>query len=530
MSTATHSSYQETGYFSKLIIDYLNQHPDLKELYGRFPTIENFEAQILEKQQNFDPTTREILVSEIQNQYQSVIASESTNRNINLLKNKNTYTVTTGHQLALFTGPLYFLYKICATINLTKTLKENYPNYDFVPIFWMASEDHDFDEVNFFNFKNKKITWNQSVKGPVGRQSTRELNAVFEILKSELKGGDNAKYIESLFTTSYLAQDNLAKATHYLVNELFGKEGLVILDADARSLKKVFAPYIKKELLEQKSFAKVNEVSQKLARYTIQVNPREINLFYIQNDLRERIVFEQNGYKVNNTNIQFTEKELVEELESKPENFSPNVILRPLYQEVILPNLCYIGGGGELAYWLQLKSNFENNKVTFPMLLLRNSALLVTQKQQDKIEKLKLKHADLFLKTNDLVNQKTKELSSFPIDLSPQKEALHIQFDYLYQLVNQTDASFAGAVKAQEVKQIKGLENLEKRLLKAQKRKLAADLNRITTLQNELFPNGSLQERTNNFSELYLDYGEEFIPKLLKHLQPLEQAFTIIQF
>jgi uncharacterized protein YllA (UPF0747 family) len=239
---------------------------------------------------------------------------------------------------------------------------------------------------------------------------------------------------------------------------------------------------------------------------------------------------EEGIYKINNTSIEFSENEILAELENNPQKFSPNVILRPLYQEIILPNLCYIGGGGELAYWLELKSNFEANNITFPMLLLRNSVLLATQKQIEKADNLNLKWSDLFANQNVLINTKTKELSQFNIDFSEQKEHLRKQFEALEAIANQTDKSFIGAVKAQEAKQIKGLENLEKRLLKAEKRVLNDKLNRITTLQNELFPNQSLQERKANFSEFYLEYGDVLISRLLTELKPLENHFSIISF
>jgi uncharacterized protein YllA (UPF0747 family) len=206
------------------------------------------------------------------------------------------------------------------------------------------------------------------------------------------------------------------------------------------------------------------------------------------------------------------------------------VLLRPLYQEVILPNLCYIGGGGELAYWLELKSFFDAVEVPFPILLLRNSALLATQKQTEKADKLVLTWQDLFAKQAHLINKKTALLSEFPLDLSIQKDHLRNQFDYLHALAQQTDKSFVGAVKAQEVKQIKGLEHLEKRLLKAQKRKYKEELERIINLQNELFPNQGLQERQSNFSEFYIENGESLIKKMLVELKPLENKFTILVF
>ncbi|HAT75779.1 MAG TPA: bacillithiol biosynthesis cysteine-adding enzyme BshC, partial [Flavobacterium sp.] len=279
---------------------------------------------------------------------------------------------------------------------------------------------------------------------------------------------------------------------------------------------------------QQTSYKKVIEATEKLKDYTIQVNPREINLFFMENDFRERIILENGVYKVNNTKIEFSKTEILELLENQPEKFSPNVIMRPLYQEVILPNLCYIGGGGEITYWLELKSFFNVVNVTFPILLLRNSALLVTEKKAKKADKLGLSWSDLFSKQNDLVNKKTAELSKFPIDFSAQKEHLQKQFEALLGIANQTDKSFLGAVKAQEAKQTKGLENLQKRLLKAQKRNYSETLERITTLQNELFPNQSLQERQANFSEFYLEIGESFIPQLCNELKPLENNFNII--
>jgi len=521
-------SYQNSGYFSKLIHDYLDQKTELQSLYNHFPTLENFEKQIIEKQANFDNANRILLVETLKNQYQNIEVSDSTKQNIELLAHECTFTITTGHQLNLFSGPLYFLYKIISTINLTKELKSKYPTYNFVPIYWMATEDHDFEEINYFNFKGKKFRWNKESTGPVGRLSTEGLAEFFEIYSKELGSTTNAGFIKNLFEQAYLKHEKLADATRFLANSLFANYGLVILDADDTNLKHVFIPYIKEELEKQTSFKAVQKTIEELKEYTVQVNPREINLFYIEDNLRERIIFENRKYFVNNTKISFSKEEILKLSESNPEKFSPNVIMRPLYQEVILPNLCYIGGGGEIAYWLELKSFFNAVNVSFPILLVRNSVLLATEKQTKKADNLGLSWADLFTKPDDLVNAITHKLSTFPIDLTSQKETLEKQFEYLYELAQQTDKSFSGAVKAQEVKQKKGLENLEKRLLKAQKRKLDDELQRVTDLQCELFPNKSLQERQANFSEFYLEKGEQLIPLLIQKLKPLETNFNII--
>jgi bacillithiol synthase len=524
-------SYQNSGYFSPLMNDYLEKKSDLEFLYNRFPSLENFEAQIIEKEFNFNSKgneKRKLLVSVLEKQYAKIETSAATLHNIKLLNDSNSFTITTGHQLNLFSGPLYFLYKIISTINLTKELKAKYPSQNFIPIYWMATEDHDFEEINYFNFKGRKFRWNAVSSGPVGRLSTEGLGDFFEVFAKELGAGKNAEAIKKLFSESYLNHSNLADATRFLANTLFGEYGLVIIDADNQDLKRSFVPYIKNELSQQTSFKKVSETIEKLKNYTIQVNPREINLFYMEDGLRERIILENGIYKVNNTKTTYTETEILELVESQPEKFSPNVIMRPLYQEVILPNLCYIGGGGEIAYWLELKSFFDTVDVTFPMLLLRNSVLLATEKQAKKANQLGLTWNDLFSKQTDLVNRKTAQLSEFSIDFTIQKEHLQKQFEALLAIANQTEKSFLGAVKAQEAKQIKGLENLEKRLLKAQKRNYAERLERITDLQNELFPDKSLQERQANFSEFYLENGTHFIAKLIATLKPLNHNFETI--
>lgn len=523
-------SYRDTHYFSDLMLDYLDEKEILREFYHHFPTLENFKKQIEEKNLSFPQESRIALSSALKKQYSSLNISEETTVNLDLLQQSNTFTITTGHQLNLFTGPLYFLYKIISVINLAEQLKEEYSTHNFVPIYWMATEDHDFEEINYFNFKEDKIQWNSEQTGAVGEFATKGLEEVLTKFKDQLNKSNAAEEILALFKNAYLKHTNLTEATRYLGNELFGKYGLVIVDGNDNNLKKMFAPYVKEELLNQLSSIEVEKTAQKLKSlgYKAQVNAREINLFYLTEGIRERIIKEDNYFFVNNTEIKFSESEILEELKKYPERFSPNVIMRPLYQEVILPNLCYVGGGGELAYWLELKNYFEASAITFPVLLLRNSALLVSEKQNKKLQNLKTEISELFLDQSTLKTVKTNQISEIKIDFSPQKEQLATQFKELYVLAEKTDSSFIGAVEAQEKKQIKGLHYLEKRLLKAQKRKLKDELCRVTQLQDELFPKQSLQERNRNFSEFYQIYGSSLIQQLKEQLKPLELNFSII--
>lgn len=492
----------ESGYFSKIMTDYLNQSPRLQPFYNLYPSLTNYQKQITLKA-NFPKAHREVLVTALTQQYQNINTSPTTLEYIASLSRETTFTVTTGHQLNLFTGPLYFVYKIASVINTCKQLKSQYPKYDFVPVYWMATEDHDFQEINHFELKGKKISWNTPSGGPVGRLSTSGLEEVYQVFEREIGISKNADYLKELFQNAYCSGKSLAEATRYLVNELFKDQGLVILDGDDRALKTLFIPTIEKELTEQSSHQLVSQTIARFPGYSAQVNPREINLFYIEDNLRERIIKEGDTYLVNNTDIKFTRNEFLEVVHTTPEKISPNVILRPVYQETILPNLAYIGGGGELAYWLELQSTFEAYGLVFPMLQLRNSAVVVSEKQNDKRVKLNLSFADLFSKQQDLLHRKTQELTENPVDFGLLKAQLIAQFDLLEDQIAQTDPSFKGAVSAQRTKQLKGLDNLEHRYHKANRRKHHEVLERITSLQNELFPNQSLQERKANFSQYY---------------------------
>ena len=524
-----HIPIKETAYFSKLICDYCEGSALLNSFYNHSASLKGLSKQMEEKS-GFLKSNRVVLSEALKQQYEGVELSHLTKTNLDLLADDNTFTITTGHQLNIFTGPLYFLYKIVSVINLTKRLKKAHPEKNFVPVYWMATEDHDFDEINFFRCKGQKISFEKEVSGAVGRISTEGMDAVFMEFSALIGTSKNATFLKELFQKAYLEHTNLTAATRYLVNTLFGDYGLVIVDGDDIKLKNLFAPIVKEELTKQTSFKEVSSTNQKLeSNYKIQVNPRLINLFYLKDNLRERIIEENGKFIVNNTHLSFSENEILEEVDAHPERFSPNVILRPVYQEVILPNLCYIGGGGELAYWMQLKSLFDKLKVPYPILMLRNSVLLATEKQFKKIEKLGCNIEDFFKKQNDLVNNKVREHSDIKIDFSKQKAFLQKQFEDLKVIAQQTDASFIGAVNAQEKKQLNGLDKLEKRLLKAQKRKYADELSRLKGLQNELFPNQSLEERTKNFSDYYLQYGVQLIPMLLAAQDPLNSDFTIIE-
>jgi len=515
----TKMDYAATGAFSQTITNYLTQNEKLKPFYSRFPTIDAFEAQIAEK--SFSQEQRQMLHKALQEQYSSVSEiNPKVQQNLDLLLQPNTYTITTGHQLNIFTGPLYFVYKIITAINTCKQLQAAYPNYNFVPVYWMATEDHDFAEINHFNLFGKKYSWESGQKGAVGRFTTEGLEQLLDELPEKFP----------VFEEAYRNSKTLADATRAITHSLFGEYGLVTIDGDHAELKKALTPIVEKELTENLSHKLVTETSAQLeaAGYKPQVYSREINLFYLEDGLRERIVQEGDNYKVLNTNYSFTQQEILQLAKDNPEQFSPNVILRPLYEELILPNLAYIGGGAEVVYWFQLKQLFEHYKVAFPVLMLRNSAMYINRGNASRMHKLGLSAEELFKPYLDLKKYLSSQLHEDEISLKEQQQTIEAAFKEVEKLAQTIDATLVKAVAAEEQKAYNALQILEKKLTKARDSKHEQTFKQLENLKEKLFPGGSLQERHDNLLSIQAN-NPDFIPALVDAFEPLEFKFTILE-
>ncbi|MCJ8163888.1 bacillithiol biosynthesis cysteine-adding enzyme BshC [Pontibacter sp. E15-1] len=515
----TTTDYAATGAFSQTISDYLCRSEKLRPFYNHFPTLEAFGAQLQEK--SFGEAQRHTLHQALQEQYTSVASiNPNVQQNIDLLLQPNTYTITTGHQLNIFTGPLYFVYKIITAINTCRQLQQQYPDYHFVPVYWMATEDHDFAEINHFSLFGKQYTWESDQKGAVGRFSTSDM----ETLLAELPEA------YPIFEDAYRNSNNLADATRAITHALFGAYGLVSIDGDHAGLKKALTPVVEKELTEQLSNRLVEETSAQLDElgYKPQVFSREINLFYLQDGLRERIVREGDHYNVLNTSISFTAEAVRQEAQEHPERFSPNVILRPLYEELILPNLAYIGGGAEVAYWFQLRKLFDVYQVAFPVLMLRNSALYISRSNASRMHKLGLKPEELFQDIQDLKKQLSGQLHEEEISLEAQRKAVAAAFAEVEQLAREIDPTLVKAVGAEEQKAANALQMLEKKISKARDSRHEQTFKQLENLKEKLFPGGSLQERQDNLLS-YQTNNPDFIPALLQAFDPLAFKFTILE-
>ena len=528
MFAAKHIPYNQTASFSKIVTDYLGKAVALQPFYSQSPDLEGIKAVIEYRKKSY--TTRPLLVEVLKEQYGSIETTAAVKLNIESLLSPGTFTICTAHQPNLFTGPLYFIYKILHAIKLAAHLKQQLPHYNFVPVYYMGSEDADFAELNHTYVDGKKLEWKKEQKGAVGRMIVdKTLVQLIDELEGQLIVEEKGREVVELLRKAYKPGKTIQAATFELLNELYGSFGLVVLIPDHRLLKAQMQHVFADDLFTNKPAVIVKETSEKLSEhYSAQAFPREVNLFYLKDDIRERIEKKEERFFVLNTSISFSEAELKQELKLHPERFSPNVILRGMYQETILPNLVFVGGGGELAYWLQLKDLFTAYNVSYPVLVLRNSFLVIENKWKKKIEQLELSITDIFQPQDELMNRIVKEKSENPVSLNGNFEKASELFEHIKVQALRVDTTLSRHVAAIEARSLKALQELEKKMLRAEKRKYADLQKQLEKLKAALFPNNGLQERVENFSLFYAKWGKGFIEDLYKHSLTLEQEFTVL--
>ena len=514
--------YAATGAFSKLLTDYLADAPALTPFYHRRPELTAFAAQMEEKQAAYPPEMRQRLVADLRAQYAELSDAPgpvppAVAANLELLARATTFTITTGHQLNLLTGPLYFVYKLVTAIKLSQDLKAAYPQFDFVPVYWLATEDHDFAEINSFPLFGKTYSWAgpggaAGLGGPVGRLS---LAGLAEELLSQLP-----PEVPAAFRDAYAGSQNLSEATRRLATSLFGEYGLVCLDADRPALKQALKPLLVKELTEQFSNAAVQATDARLtaAGYKPQVYSRPLNLFLFSPEgQRERL--EPDALPL---------PELLTLADAEPERFSPNVVLRPVYQEILLPNVAYVGGGAEVAYWFQLKDVFAAAGVPFPIVLPRNSALFLSRANAGKLSKLGFTAPNIFQPLAELKKQLGAQLGQEEISLADAQRALAAAYEQVQEVAQRLDPTLVKTVAAEAQKATSGLAGLEKRLNKAAEARHETAYAQLTALKDKLFPDGGLQERTDNVLSILIN-NPGFIEQLLAAFEPLKLEFAVVQ-
>ena len=520
--------YGQTGFFSKTILDYLDNKEPLQPFYLHPVSLDGIRAAI-QQRQGFRQD-REVLVKVLKQQYKGVPISEKLKQNLELLSKENTFTITTAHQPVIFTGPLYFAYKILHAVKLAEESRKQLPEHHFVPVFYMGSEDADLNELGTINVDGKEYKWNTKQTGAVGRMKIDKafLDLLYQ-LHNQISVLPFGSELLQVFKRCYRADITIQQATLEVVNELFGEYGVIVLIPDNADLKRLPEAAFSKEIEEQFSHFEVEKtVAQLSENYKVQAGGREVNLFYLIDDSRERIEKNGNDFIVQNKNLRFTKEELLSELKQHPERFSPNVILRGVLQETLLPNIVFIGGGGELAYWLELKNVFEAVQVPYPVLVLRNSFLFIDQKQALKIKELGFVLNDFFKDDFELINSLVKRASGNRTDLSEELQKTEELFLQFQTLAGKTDATLSEHTAALWAATEKKLKALEKKMLRAERRKYETQQGQINILKQQLFPNNNLQERVENISGWYARFGKNFIDLIYNNSLTLEQQFAIV--
>lgn len=524
----THVPYAGTGYFTRTVTDYLSGSEQLKPFYAYAPDSSGIEKAIKDRA-NF-PVNRQLLFDTLTQQYSQLKKHEKVTQNIELLKAENTFTVCTAHQPNLLTGYLYFIYKILHAIKLAEQLKEKYPDKNFVPVYYMGSEDNDLDELGTFRYNGNKYIWDgDGQTGAVGRMNTTALKTLLNnVFKLFGPPGNKLDELKEILANAYLSHPTIGSATQYLVNELFGRYGLIVLDPDDAGLKKEYINVMQDDLLHETPYSVVSAQIEKMP-VKAQAHPRPINLFYLKDDIRERIEKHGEEWTVVNTEIKWTKEQLLEELNTHPERFSPNVILRGMFQETILPDVAFIGGGAEVAYWLQLKTVFNHYNVFYPVVLLRQSVMWVKPHEAKLIKQLQLSVNDVFAEEHLLVRNYVAANSQADLQVTSEAAAMEQIMAQLKQKATTIDVTLKASAEAALTKIKYQLQVLEKKMLRAEKKKMQVQLQKIARMKTALFPNGGLQERVENFTDYYLHYGHSFFDVLKDAMQPDKQQFLIIE-
>ena len=524
---STQLPYSATGYFSRIITDYLEQTGNLSSFYAHPVSPEGFRAAIEER--THTPTQRKVLVDALSEQYAAVDAIPKVSENIRRLGDDNSFTVCTAHQPAIFSGHLYFIYKILHTIRLAEWLREQHPDKFFIPVFFMGSEDADLDELGHIYLGEEKLVWETKQTGSVGRMNTRGLDKLIYRIEGELSVQPYGGLLLQLVKKAYLESPDIQTATFRLLHQLFGEYGLVVLIADKPEFKQQMLTVFEDDLFNQGPSAIVDKTIARLSeQYKVQANPRSINLFYLKGDMRNRIERAGELFTVVDSPLRFTEQELRDELHRYPERFSPNVILRGLFQETILPNLAFIGGGGETAYWLEFKDLFDHYRIPFPVLVLRNSFMLVQRTWMERLENAGFGLPDLFRDSDDLINDLVKRESDHTLSLEGEIAAANDYYEALKARTRPVDPTLEQHIAALQVRALEPIRSLEKKLLKAEKRKFGEQQRQLNALKTALFPHDSLQERIENFMPWYAAYGPAFIRELHRHSPVLAQEFVVL--
>lgn len=479
-------------------------------------------------------TNRADLVKIIKSQYSNFSPSEKTSHNLDLLKSNKTLAVVTGQQIGILGGPLYTFYKIVTVVKLSKYLSERYDNFNFVPVFWIEGDDHDFNEIRHVNLINDKndlqiINYGNEVSEDEDRNSVgfmkidESIKQFFDEIKSNIRNTEFTSGILTRLKSYYATGRSLKEAFKELIFWLFDKEGLIIFDPQDKSIKEMLKPIFKNEL---DNFRKHTEtmvsVSAELEDiYHAQVKVRPVNLFYNTDGGRFLLDPVDNEFRLHKRRKRFSYDELMNLIETEPEKFSPNVLLRPICQDYILPTAFYIGGPSEIAYFAQVLPLYDFFNVQSPIVYPRSSATILEKNIGSIIEKYNLAISQVFWDPEDLKKHVLASLTNITVDdiFTESTEKIDTALDQLKEKLFEFDKTISDASTKYRQKILNYIEELKGKAVDSQKKKHETTLRQIDKLSSTLFPNATLQERQLNFIYFANKYGTEILDKVFDEIE-----------
>ena len=516
-----------------LFLDYVYEFENVKSFYkGNFREKEEYLKafrRITESRSGSNRNLSEILAS----QYQGFSPSVKTQKNISHLKENKTLAVVTGQQLGILGGPLYTFYKIITAIKLSNYLAERYDDYNFVPIFWLEGDDHDFNEIRSVSVLNDtndvvKIDYDEALedeenKGSVGYiKINQTVSAFFEKLEGNLRQTEFTPELLSNLKEFYCEGKTLKQSFKELLFWIFDKYGLILFDPQDPQVKKLLKPVFKKEITDfRKHTEKLVHVSATLEElYHAQVKVNPVNLFYSNEEGRFLIDPVENEFRLKRKRKKFTYDELMEQIETEPERFSPNVLLRPICQDYILPTAFYVAGPSEISYFAQVTPLYDFFGIEAPILYPRSSVTLLEKNIISIVDKYDINLQEIFIDPEKLKNKIVQSVSGNALQdiFGSSSNQIEIVFDQLKEKLFEFDKTISDASTKYKHKIVHYLDELKGKAMEAQKRKHETVLRQVDKLSAAVFPNSNLQERELNFIYFSNKYGAEIWERVFEEL------------
>ena len=532
------------GGFSTLFADYINDFQKVKRYYASdFHSMSTIAAHI--EKIHGQARHRALLVEVLEEQNRAFGSSSLTHDNIRKLADENTFAIVTGQQVGILSGPLYTIYKTITAVKLARQLSENYPQYAFVPVFWLEGEDHDFEEVSKINLLNQEhhpITIEYLLKG---KKTTKNFGAVGEleidssfnlfldILQKTLPHSEYRDAVLDVVRKTCTPSSTFNRSFVQFVNALFGNEGLVFISSNDRRLKEVLSPIFLKEIEE---FPRVSQlIIQQSAEleehYHAQIKTKAMNLFLFHSGGRYFIEPREHDFSLRGIRQYFPKEELLRIIGQNPELISPNVALRPICQDTLLPTLAYVGGPSEIAYFAQLKPVYNHFNLTMPVIYPRASATILEERHLKIMEKYQLTLMEFF-ESHKSINEKVVDLIS-EVKLDEMfHQSSHRIADALQEMqfgLNYIDPTLMGPLAATKERIEGHLDVLRQKAMESQKQKHEVALRQVQKVMNQLTPNGGLQERELNILYFLNKHGLDFPKWLLGELQISEFKHQVLQ-